>query len=214
MLRNILVAAVLVIVTAARVSAAPIPLLEMKWQQVDNENGPVPAAVEFNFAGGDTINLSYSFVWIAEHGLSDVGVSFWAPSDVVEGANTALSDPDAGYELVNGPFNPSGTFNLYDDAQDPSSEPPCPQPVQCAGVAFYVDDFPSYTVTAVERVINYLVLTETEPYEPPFQFGEWLLESSQTIRYWGVPEPGSVVLLSLGVAYLSLSCRPRPHRPS
>ena len=57
-LHNFLVTAVLtVFIGIARIWAAPIPLLEMKWQQVDFENGSVPATVEFSFGAGDGAGL-------------------------------------------------------------------------------------------------------------------------------------------------------------
>ena len=183
-LRNFLVTAVLTVFIAARVSAAPIPLLEMKWQQGDFENGSAPPSVEFVFFAAGYAG------WTSELGPADVGKSFWAPMDVVEGVNTALNDADAGYGLGNGPGNFVGNFSLPLE-QEPTSNPPCPLPGQCFGIAIYVDDIQSQRVTAVERVINYLELTDF--------FGNWTISASQSIRYWGepVPEPNSAAIVLL-----------------
>jgi hypothetical protein len=69
----------------------------------------------------------------------------------------------------------------------------------------YVNDLESYRITAVEREIDYLSLTLIPT-------GEWILDASQSIRFWGtfVSEPGSVILLLMGVAHLCLS--PRLHK--
>ena len=178
-----LLTAALTVFIAARVSAAPIPVLEMKWQQADFENGSIPATVEFSFVAGDGFGLNY-LGWVANYSRSDVGISFWSPMAVVEGANVALSDLNASYNLRNGPGNSVGPFQLELD-QEPTSDPPCPLPGQCFGVAIYVDDVPSFRVTSVERVINYLELTDF--------FGNWTISASQSIRYWASRFPNLAV---------------------
>jgi hypothetical protein len=89
----------------------------------------------------------------------------------------------------------------------PTSEAPCPTPFEtCFGVAIYVDHVESYKVTAVERVINYLELNDLS--------GNWTIAASQSIRYWGeiIPEPHSVTMLVIGLAYICFSVRGRVDR--
>ena len=104
--------------------------------------------------------------------------------------------------LGNGLGNFVGNFSLPLD-QEPTSNPPCPLPGQCFGIAIYVDDIQSQRVTAVERVINYLELTDF--------FGNWTISASQSIRYWGepIPELGGPVLLTMAVLHMCISFRPR-----
>jgi hypothetical protein len=189
MLRNLFVIEVLTVVTAPRVSAEPLPLLEFNFQQTDFENGPLPAKVEFRFEAFGEFSTQY-LDWTAEYSSTDVGISSWATFETVAGANLALMDLRADYALWNGP----GNFV---------------SPVSFSKV--FVDDLPSYSVSAVERVIDYLVLTEIQPHVPPAQTGHWTIAASQTIRYWGVlvPEPYALPLMLLGVWHLSLSCRRR-----
>lgn len=202
MSRSISITVVLAIGMAAPARAAMIPLLEMKWQQVDFELGPVPATVEFRFIATAGNEINY-LRWIAEHGPSDVGNSFWAPADVVDGANAALKSSDARYTFMNGIGNYMADVPIPID-QAPTSEPPCPTAGdRCFGVAIYVDDIERHTVTSVERVLNYLDLTGPT--------GNFVVTASQSIRYWGtiVPEPSAVMLLSFGMLHLCLSSRPR-----
>jgi hypothetical protein len=201
MIRNFVATTFLTIAIAAPVLAEPIPLLEMKWQIRAPEFLPVPGTVEFSFFGTRPFGDSY-FGWIAELGSSDAGKSFWAPPAVVDGANAALRDPTVLYGLINGPAN-FANINL---GQNPPSEPPCPgRSNRCIGYAVYVEDIDSYRVTAVERFIDYLSLT------PQPQFENWIIDASQSIRYWGtpIPEPGSAMLLLMGVAHFCLNSRPR-----
>jgi hypothetical protein len=209
MIRNVLAIAFLTATTESPVWAEPIPLLEMKWQILANEgDGPVPATATFSFGAGDGFGFNY-LGWVADYGPSDVGKSFWAPMDVIDGANIALTDSrGALYTLVNGPANHATFSNSDFLSQEPSTERPCPgRSDRCVGSAVYVDDLESYRVTAVERQIDYLSLTRAP-------FGDWIFDGSQSIRYWGtlIPEPGSAVLLSMAIAHLCLSFRQRRRR--
>jgi hypothetical protein len=129
----------------------------MKWQILANEgDDPVPATATFGFGAGDGFGFNY-LGWVAEYGPSDVGESFWAPVDVVEGANIALTDSrDALYTLLNGPANHATFSNSDFTNQEPSSEPPCPgRSNRCVGSAVYVDDLeslPRYGCGATDRL--------------------------------------------------------------
>ena len=170
---------------AAPVHAEPIPLLEITYQSVSFEIGALPQTVPFAF---DVFGSHEFLYWQTEHSPQDVGLSFPAPIEVIEGANAAfaatrrepLGNPSAvGYALWNG-TNPFGPIFLDVHVGPTTGEIH----------SIFVSDVASYTVTAIERVINDFILTDVEP------GGHYVMQASQTIRYWGVPvpEPSSVAI--------------------
>ena len=188
MSRALLLSAILAICfAAAPAQATPIPLLEMTWQQGDFENGPLPVTVPFRFEASGEHSTEY-LDWTTEYGPGDVAVSFMAPAQIVNGANAALADQRASYTLENGPGNFVGPVFLFVDGKQ-ISQGPCDVNFFCS--TFFVDDVTAHTVIAVERIIDYLILTEIEVGE------HYAIAASQTIRYWGVPipEPSSVALV-------------------
>jgi hypothetical protein len=120
--------------------------------------------------------------WFESYGMDDVGDSFFAPPEVVNNAAIALKSPSTYYIMITaGLSDPAGPGRLIDW----STSDPCNP---CATV--FVSDVTAHEVSAVERVIDSLVVE-------PTGFGTWVFGGKQTIRFWGepIPEPNSLALL-------------------
>jgi hypothetical protein len=96
---------------------------------------PLPTRVDFDFDAYDP-NFSLSYVdWRDDYNPSDVGMTFIAPTDVIQGANRAIASPTSKYLLETGPANFSSERSFY---------------------------LPGYRVTSVERDVDELVITRTQ----------------------------------------------------
>jgi hypothetical protein len=216
MSRSFLAFALLTVVRAAPAAATTVPLVEFNWQQTDFENGPLPDTVAFSYMGFKQTPTSGQLLldWTSQHGAADIGMSFWAAPEIVANAVAALAVPNVDYILTNGPANFIGPLNLFGADGIPSGPTGGCGPNQFCTNRF-VPDFENYTVISLERVIDYLVLTEVQPADPPFEAGSYTLAASQTIRYWGirVPESTSGVLLLVGFHGLMVTfARRHSHR--
>jgi hypothetical protein len=172
MLRNLLVATVLTIVVAGGVSAAPMLLMEFTHQVVAVEStealsGPFPFRLEAYEDGFGADPGYVYFRWDDEYKASDVGMTFFAPPEVVAGASQAFASPRADYSLETGPGN-----LLHLEASDSFC-----QPNQC--IMKHVPDLTTYWVTSVRRIIDQI---EIEPLGEVFRGG-------QRIQFWGEPIP-------------------------
>jgi hypothetical protein len=113
------------------------------------------------------------FHWQDEYGPGDVGMTFIASAEIVNGANRAIATLDTRYLLQTGPANFSTATNLF--------APHC-EFNDCVRVLVANFDLPAHTITSVERIIDELNLTRG-------QGDFYLLEAAQRIRFWGEPVP-------------------------
>jgi hypothetical protein len=178
--------------TCRPVTAAPIPLVEFSYVKVPQFGGVSPPPVrdwEFGFSASLALDGNPAlFEWFDSYGADDVGQSFQAPVQVVSGAAQALASESTRYLMFTaGLSDPSAPGRLIDWASSSSCNP-------CAQIL--VADPTVYRVTAVERVINELIVENTG-------FGTWVIGGKQTIRFIGepIPEPHSVAILALAFAY-------------
>jgi hypothetical protein len=116
--------------------ATPILLVEFRHNEIAVERSiALPTTVPFDFDAYDpTLSLSY-LGWLEEYGPTDVGMTFLAPTEIVEGANLAIASPTSKYLLETGPANFSSERSFY---------------------------LPSHTVTSVERIVDQLTITRTQ----------------------------------------------------
>jgi hypothetical protein len=196
-----LLSAILVVCVAAPIQGAPKLLVEFTHKIADIEFGdPLPTTVPFDFDAGDPILLLTFVDWRQNYGSNDVGMTFIAPAAVIDGADRAIASPETYYLLETGPANFATPRTL--------AAPNC-LPNDCGGTLVPVFDLPMYNVTAVERIIDQLVITRTQ--------GEfYFLEAAQRIRFWGerIPEPGTKILLVTGIGYCALLRCAVCHRPT
>jgi hypothetical protein len=104
-------------------------------------------------------------------------MSFFASPEIVAGANAARNSTTAIYSLKTG-----GQF--FSGGED----------------SRWNDGLPSdYFITAVERVIDKLVLTRIDQ-------SRYTVDAAQRIRVWGdvVPEPNTAALLIIAMMYYGL----------
>jgi hypothetical protein len=170
-------------------SEAATLLVEFTHKISTLESGnPLPTTVPFTVSAGER-TIGNLFYWQDEYGPGDVGMTFNAPTEVVEGATLAISFPTARYSLDTGPANFSTETSFH---------PAFCQINDCVHVL--VPDVASHAVTSVERVIDQLQITRG-------QGDFYRLEAAQRIRFWGepIPEPQTIVLLAAGIGWIA-SC--------
>jgi hypothetical protein len=143
---------------------------------------------EFGFSGyGGPLGDVTLFEWFDLYGTDDVGKIFAAPNEVVNGAAEALSTPSSIYLMFTaGVSNPSAPGRLVD--WNTANCNPCAR--------ILVLDPTVYRVTAVERIIDDLIVQATQPGTT------WVIGGKQTVRVLGepVPEPTALLLLIVGLA--------------
>jgi hypothetical protein len=135
-IRNSLIAVSCIIFLQTGVSglfAAPMLLKQFDHSASGPELGnPLPPTIPFDFDVYNP-NLSTSYVeWLQNYGPSDVGKTFLAPVEVVQGANQAIASLGTKYLLETGPANFSSEFSF---------------------------NLSGHIVTSVERTINQLIIT-------------------------------------------------------
>ena len=171
-------------------------LVEFTHKITALESGnPLPATVPFAAAANET-TVGNLFHWQDDYGPGDVGMTFNAPPEVVDGASLALSFPTARYLLDTGPANLSTETSFH---------PAFCQIDDCVHVR--VPSVASHVVTSVERVIDQLQITRG-------QGDTYLLEAAQRIRFWGqpIPEPQTIVVLAAGIGGIASCYRCRSTR--
>ena len=189
MSRALLSSAILAICLAASPAhAAPVLLVQFAYDTGDFNIGPLPTEVPFGFWAEEGIGPTNYVGWVEEYTVNDVGMSFFAPPEMLTGGTAALMSPSAEYWLGNG-GNLSTEGRLIDL---PSGTGFC-NGYACTTV--FVPDVSQYVVTAMERTIDKLVLTLIVPDR---YYG---LEAAHTIRLYGerVPEPSAVALVWLAL---------------
>jgi hypothetical protein len=169
--------------------AEPILLVEFTHRVITAEGSIPPlGTVPFRFVASEQFPPFVS--WRDEYGPSDVGMTFSAPSEVVEGANSAFASPIAEYFLETGPANFSTSVRLPSVAGPSACLPIAPECLRT-----FVPDVRDYSVTSVERIVDELMIT-------PIGGELYTLRATQRIQVFGVriPEPGSIVLLIAALA--------------
>jgi hypothetical protein len=141
--------------------AAPIVIKELSYSDGGTQFSSVPTSLPFDFRiyEPNIFPTPVYVSWIQNYSPADVGMSFFAPPDVVAGASTARSSPTALalLEIVG-----SGAFH--------STE-------------LWQPSFPAgYYITAIERVVDNLVIT-------PVHESRYTVEFAQRVRIWGEPVP-------------------------
>jgi hypothetical protein len=169
-LRIFLLTIVLAILNAARVSAAPMLLMEFTHKVVTVESSatlsaPIPFHLEA-YESGPSPEPVY-FDWDDEYEASDVGMTFFAPEGVIVGANQAFASPRADYVLETGPAN-----RLHVESNDTFCQPN-------ACVMRHVPDLTNYRVTSVRRIID--------QFEVDLLFE--VFRGAQRIQFWGEQLP-------------------------
>jgi hypothetical protein len=163
---------------AAHSHAAPKLLVEFMHSASPFELGiPTPTTIPFEILAGPRLR------WREQYGPGDVGKTFFAPEEVVEGANLAVSVPNTAYLMETGPAN----FNSGPTVKRPLSE--C-LPNDCVRLFVGQLDLTDYRVTSVERIVDQLVIT-------PLGNEFYTLSATQRIHFFGelIPEPGTLALL-------------------
>jgi hypothetical protein len=190
MLRTILTS-LSVLSSAMCVQAQPISLVEFTYEKVPIFGGVSPPPVrdwEFGFSASlSPDGVPPLFVWFDVYGTDDVGKTFPATAEIVEGAAQALASSSAVYGMSTaGLADPSALGRLMDWIATPCN--PC--------AVTFVADPTNYRVTAVERVIDQLIVENTG-------FGTWIVGGKQTVRFSGepIPEPSTIALWLTGVAF-------------
>lgn len=186
----------------ATTHAAPIPLLEFIYEKPPRFGGvgePPVMDWEFGFWVGEqgTFPTPLYVAWVDLYGMSDIGASFFAPPHLVAGADAAIDSATAYYWMTTASAaDPSGLGRLMDLAP--------PNGRICNGtpcLEILVTDLAAYKVTALERIIDNLVVESTG-------FGTWVVGGKQTVRFSGEPVPeSSSVALALLASVIKMSVR-------
>jgi hypothetical protein len=164
-----------------------------KTPQFGGEGNPPERDWEFGFSAyaGPLGNITL-FEWFDSYGTDDVGKTFSAPTEVVNGAEQALSSPSSIYLMFTaGLSNPSAPGRLID--WNTGNCNPCAK--------ILVPDPTAYRVTAVERVVDDLIVEATTP------GSTWVIGGKQTVRFSGepVPEPATIAILAMGIGHCAIA---------
>jgi hypothetical protein len=151
--------------------------VEFSYEKVPRFGGVSPAPVrdwEFGLSASLAPDgIPPLFVWFDVYGIDDVGKTFAAPEQVIEGAAQALASASTTYRMHTAGFSePSAPGRLMDWEAIPCN--PCAE--------IFVPDPTAYRVTAVERIIDQLIVENTG-------FGTWVVGGKQTVRFRGEPVP-------------------------
>lgn len=184
----LVVSSLLAVISTAHCPASPILLAQFTLSVAAPEFGSAPPTVDFGFRAyqpGPFPTPVY-FTWQEPYQVSDVGMTFLAPTEVVEGVNDARTSTSAEYSLDIGPAN-FATWVLN-------------QPSTCdhACLEVLVPDIAAHTIMSVERIIDQLIITP--------QGNRHFLQGKQRIRLWGepIPEPTAVAMLPTAVGCFAL----------
>jgi hypothetical protein len=128
------------------------------------------------------------FAWEGNYSVADVGDSFFAPPDVVNGATAALRSPTAIFDLQSGAFG----FSQRRLNEVPWGVENCSGPNH---TCVFVDDPSDYFVTSIERTIDMLAITAAST-------STYHIQGAQTIRLFGehIPEPRTAALVILAAS--------------
>lgn len=155
--------------------ATSVPIMEFRKLSGAFTGTPQTQPLPFGLGGGMWPNSAPQlFDWTTYHTAEDVGQSFFAPPEVVQGAQNLLYQWRAVYSIQN-PFSP----DQYDVLHNPpyGQDYPCDQAASFACLTFLAPDLRDYYVTAIERTIDELTIKPAS------------LTAEQTITYWGDLKP-------------------------
>jgi hypothetical protein len=193
----VVLSAAVIISFATSIEAAPLLLVEMNYQTLryGGEGDPPVRDWEYGFSAYPSFDGPPLFEWFDVYGVDDIGKTFPAPDDVVDGAAFALASSSTYYYMTTaGSATPSATERLSDMEQPPG---PCNAHL-CARL--FVADPTTYRVTVLERLIDDLFAVR------PTGSGSWIVGGNQVVRFWGepIPEPRPVqlVLIALIACFL------------
>jgi hypothetical protein len=176
---------------AGEVRGAPIVLKEITAIGRGEQTLPFPglpltsAPFNFQILVENVFPTPVYAEWPENYSPAQVGMSFFAPPDVVAGATAARSSTTAVYSLqTGGQFFSGGAANLW-----------------------YLELPPNYSITAMERIVDKLTLTRIDA-------SRYIVDAAQTIRVWGepIPEPGTIALLIFGTGIYPASRFRRQYR--
>jgi hypothetical protein len=158
--------------------SAPIVLEELSATEAGQLFTALPISVPFDFRiyEPNVFPTPVYFTWFENYSAADIGKSFLAPQNVVDGAIAAFPSPTALYVLQTG-----GPFFT--------------EPFRWTFVGLPL----GYQITAIERVIDEIVLT-------PISEDRYFVNAAQTIRIWGepIPEPGTISFSLIAWSYVAL----------
>jgi hypothetical protein len=182
MCRTVVLTVVLTVSFAAPTRSAPIVLKQLSQTDGGTQFATTPTSLPFGFFINEP-NVFPTPVyasWTQNYSPADVGISFFAPADVVAGATAARSSATAlAYLEVNG-----GVFNL--------SQP-------------WSSGFPlNHKITAIERIVDQLVITPIHETRYTVQFAQRVRIWGEPI-----PEPGTIILILVGSINCAMGRRTR-----
>jgi hypothetical protein len=152
--------------------AAPIIVKDLSYAQGGTQFSAVPTSVPFDFRIYEPMSGAPTYVnWREHYSEADVGKSFFAPPEIIADATAALSSTSAVWEvLVNG-----SQFNFH-------------------GGLWSFGFPPNHYLTAIERIIDNLVIT-------PIHETRYTLQFAHRIRVWAepIPEPTAAMLALLAL---------------
>jgi hypothetical protein len=182
---------------AAPSHAAPIVVREISYDHGGTQASSLPTSLPFDFRIYEpTVEPTHVYTsWLQNYAPADVGMSFFAPAEVVAGATVARSSTTA---LVVLEVN-RGTFHST------------PEP-------WWLGIPSDHYITDIERIVDSLVIT-------PIDETLYTVQFAQRLRIWAepIPEPSTTRLLAIALSYgfmgRRIACgrhRPRfrsPHCP-
>jgi hypothetical protein len=183
MRRTLLISLIFGVSFAAPSKSAPIVLKELSYSDGGTQFAATPTSLPFDFRiyEPDIFPTPVYTTWLQNYSPADVGMSFFAPPEVVAGANASRTSTTAVADLlVNGSAFHSDFHSVW------------------------VDFPPGHNITAIERIVDQLVIT-------PVHETRYTVQFAQRVRIWGerIPEPGTILLLLIGSIYCAMGRRTR-----
>jgi hypothetical protein len=168
--------AILALMTAgpSLAQAEAVPLLELSRDFSGLIVGaPTPTSTTLELNGNMAESGPDTFIWNATHSLSDVGVSYFAPPEIIAGAQKVLNVAKGYYQIGN-----SGQNTGLEIVTSPPYLNPCPT---WACQVVLVPDLRDYYITAIERVVESMSFEHRE--------NGHVARVDHTVRYWGELKP-------------------------
>jgi hypothetical protein len=172
---------ILAVCSSARIHGAPIVIKELSYSDARTQILTSPQSLPFHFYIYEprTEPTHVYASWLQNYSPADVGMSFFAPPEVVAGATTARNSRAALsiFEVNNGSIHST------------------PEP-------WWLGFRPGHYITAMEHVLDNLVIS-------PIDETHFTVEFAERIRVWGepIPEPRAISLLGIALSYRCLNRR-------